>query len=285
LWAVEDLLDVREDEDGEREFLVKWAGEKRKGVPWADSWEPEHFCNETAVRDFDFKVGVLDGLQLSGLDVTPLAELTRKKVADALKACKGREIACMHDLALDFLAHESLFRAFVLLASRPRALPSVGARKSKFDRASAAVLEVEETKHYIQLCLTDLKDIANFCSLEKFLGRDNAVGLLRHDMGRDFNKDLQAVAFPLVLTAKRTDIAGIFSVSLKFPSVHFLGKFGTPEAPQMEKGMLKLEENKQRFVAFVRKALPASHELAQLGWTRLPRGVYSLAKEVAMPDE
>ena len=121
MWAVEDLLDVREDEDGEREFLVKWAGEKRKGVPWADSWEPEHFCNETAVRDFDFKVGVLDGLQLSGLDVTPLAELTRKKVADALKACKGREIACMHDLALDFLAHESLFRAFVVLASRPRA--------------------------------------------------------------------------------------------------------------------------------------------------------------------
>ena len=101
--------------------MVKWAGEQRKGVPWADSWEPEDFCNETAVREFDFKVGVLDGLQLSGLDVTPLVELTRKKVAGALKACKGREIACMHDLSLDFLAHESLCRAFVVLASRPRA--------------------------------------------------------------------------------------------------------------------------------------------------------------------
>ena len=143
-WAVKDLLDVREEEDGGREFLVKWAGEQRKGVPWADSWEPEDFCNETAVREFDFKVGVLDGLQLSGLDVTPLVELTRKKVAGALKACKGREIACMHDLSLDFLAHESLCRAFMVLASRPRALPSVGAKKSKFDRASAAVLEVED---------------------------------------------------------------------------------------------------------------------------------------------
>ena len=54
-----------------------------------------------------------------GIDVSGMTE--KAQVADALKACKGREIACMHDLALDFLAHESLFRAFVVLASRPRA--------------------------------------------------------------------------------------------------------------------------------------------------------------------
>ena len=223
-------------------------------------------------------------LQVGRIDVIPLVELTRKKVADALKACKGREIACMHDLPLDFLAHEDLCRAFFLLAARPRALPSVGSKTSKFDRASAPVLEVEETEDYIQLCLTELQDIACFCSLERFVGKEKAKGLLRYDMGRDFNSDLQAVAFPLVLTAKKTGIPSIFSVSLKFPSVHFLGKFGTPQPPPMEKGMLKVEANKQKFVAFVRKALPSHHELARLGWKQLDRDVYSLSGEVAMPD-
>ena len=102
--------------------MVKWAGEKRKGVPWENTWEPEDFCNETAVAEFNFKAGVLGPLQVGRINLIPLVELTRKKVADALKACKGREIACMHDLPLDFLAHEDLCRAFFLLAARPRAL-------------------------------------------------------------------------------------------------------------------------------------------------------------------
>ena len=109
--------------------MVKWAGEKRKGVPWENTWEPEDCCNETAVAEFNFKAGVLGPLQVGRINLIPLVELTRKKVADALKACKGREIACMHDLPLDFLAHEELCRAFFTgtgtsHASRKRVLQS-----------------------------------------------------------------------------------------------------------------------------------------------------------------
>ena len=86
----------------------------------------------------------------------PLVELTRKKVANALKTCKGRDLATMHDIPLDFLAHEKICRTFFHLAARPLALPSIGPKKSKLDRAAADVLTVEENENYMQLCLTEL---------------------------------------------------------------------------------------------------------------------------------
>eukprot|EP00320_Phaeocystis_rex_P005981 CAMPEP_0119073670 /NCGR_PEP_ID=MMETSP1178-20130426/67605_1 /TAXON_ID=33656 /ORGANISM="unid sp, Strain CCMP2000" /LENGTH=90 /DNA_ID=CAMNT_0007055771 /DNA_START=27 /DNA_END=296 /DNA_ORIENTATION=+ len=89
-------------------------------------------------------------------------------------------------------------------------------------------------------------------------------------MGRAFNSDLQAVGLPVSLIAKKDKkMPGILSVTLKFPSVHFLGKFGTPEPPHMEAGWLKIDDNLKKFVAHVRKVLPPTHPLAQAGWTRL----------------
>ena len=96
---------------------------------------------------------------------------------------------------------------------------------------------------------------------------------------------MQAVGLPLSLTAKKDkNIPGIVAVTLKFPSVHFLGKFGTPEPPPMVQGWLKKAANLENFGNHVRKVLPLAHPLAQAGWTKLPRNVYSLTAAVAMPD-
>ena len=70
---------------------------------------------------------------------------------------------------------------------------------------------------------------------------------------------------------------------LPFSMIH--KKFGTPEPPPMERGWLKSEANLRKLVAHVRRVLPSTHELAEKGWTRLPRNVYSLPKEVALPDQ
>ncbi|KAL1525519.1 hypothetical protein AB1Y20_020375 [Prymnesium parvum] len=40
VWKVDKILAYRWNENG-FEFLVRWAGCKRKGKPWEDSWERE----------------------------------------------------------------------------------------------------------------------------------------------------------------------------------------------------------------------------------------------------
>ena len=285
-WELVRLLEVREGEGGGREFLVQWAGEDRNGDPWPNDWQPEKNVTADAIREFEFSCAVMNDLQLNGLDVRPLLSLARKKIASALLACKQKEIASMHNIPLDFLAHEKLCRAFFALAARPKVLPNFTAKKSRVDRMAASVLDVEETEDFIQLNMTSIEDVAWFCSLQQHLGKEKAKGLLRFDFGRTYNSDLQAVGLPLSLTAKKDKgIDGIVAVSLKFPSVHFLGKFGTPEPPPMKRGWLKSEANLRKLVAHVRRVLPSTHELAEKGWTRLPRNVYSLPKEVAVPDE
>ena len=285
-WDLVRLLEVREGEGGGREFLVQWAGEDRNGDPWPNDWQPEKNVTADAIHEFEFSCGVMNDLQLDGIDVRPLLSLARKRIANALLTCKHKEIASMHNIPLEFLAHEKLCRAFFALAARPAVLPNFTAKKSKVDRMAASVLDVQETDEFMQLNLTTIEDVAWFCSLQQHLGKEKAKGLLRFDFGRKFNSDLQAVGVPLSLTAKKDkDIDGIVAVTLKFPSVHFLGKFGTPEPPPMERGWLKSEANLRKLVAHVRKVLPSTHELAEKGWTRLPRNVYSLPKEVAVPDQ
>ena len=261
---------------------MEWEGEDDDGDAWPSTWEPEKNVNAAALHDFNVTRDVLGGLHVNGVDVRPLFSLTRKKLANALNASKMREIASMHDLQLDFLSHEDLCRAFFKLVARPKVLPRV---EKKVTVPEVEVLEYEENEDFMQLNITNIKHVAWFCSLENHLGKDRAKGLLRYDMGRAYNSDLQAVGLPLSLTAKKDkNIPGIVAVTLKFPSVHFLGKFGTPEPPPMVQGWLKKEANLENFVNHVRKVLPLAHPLAQAGWTKLPRNVYSLTAAVAMPD-
>ena len=139
-WDLVRLLEVREDEGGGREFLVQWAGEDRNGDPWPNDWQPEKNVTADAIREFEFSCGVMNDLQLDGLDVRPLLSLARKKIANALLTCKQKEIASMHNIPLEFLAHEKLCRAFFALAARPAVLPNFTAKKSKVDRMAASVL-------------------------------------------------------------------------------------------------------------------------------------------------
>ena len=113
-WELVRLLEVREGEGGGREFLVQWAGEDRNGDPWPNDWQPEKNVTADAICEFEFSCAVMNDLQLNGLDVRPLLSLARKKIANALLTCKQKEIASMHSIPLEFLAHEKLCRAFFL---------------------------------------------------------------------------------------------------------------------------------------------------------------------------
>ena len=125
-WELVRLLEVREGEGGGREFLVQWAGEDRNGDPWPNDWQPEKNVTADAICEFEFSCAVMNDLQLNGLDVRPLLSLARKKIASALLACKQKEVASMHNIPLDFLAHEKLCRAFFALAARPGRVPPGG---------------------------------------------------------------------------------------------------------------------------------------------------------------
>ena len=165
-------------------------------------------------------------------DISPGNPATREGTAISIGFDKASRLESVFGHYLEFLAHEKLCRAFFALAARPAVLPNFTAKKSKVDRMAASVLDVQETDEFMQLNLTTIEDVAWFCSLQQHLGKEKAKGLLRFDFGRKFNSDLQAVGVPLSLTAKKDkDIDGIVAVTLKFPSVHFLGKFGTPEPP------------------------------------------------------
>ena len=121
-------------------------------------------------------------------------------------------------------------------------------------------------------------------ALEDSLGDIKAKGALRFDMGQSSNVDMQCVAMPLVLTAKPNPRArGCVVVSLKFPTVHVNGAFGSLRFPAMLKGMLKKHAHRDQVVMYIRHHVPRLHYLRRTGWCGMAYDEYELADDVAVP--
>ena len=52
----------------------------------------------------------------------------------------------------------------------------------------------------------------------------------------------------------------------------------------MKKGLLTKEQIRAKVVRYAMDAIPDAHPLVGKGWRNLPAGIYTLPKEVAVPD-
>ena len=108
--------------------------------------------------------------------------------------------------------------------------------------------------------------------------------MLIHNLGRASNVDMQAVALPLVFTAKpHKKVRRAMVVTMKFNTVLINGAYGTPRFPRTLKGALKQSKNRDKVVQYIRKVTPRSHPLFSKGWTKLPITSYELPDAQAVP--
>ena len=276
------------EEDDEIWYLVEWEPDE-KDEPYDDSpsWEPEHALPLAEVDNFKRMHEALSARACSGLDLRPLVSFVREQMASKIKACKRADLAAAHSIPLHCAALKPIAIAFMHIVACPNALPQYTNKVSTRDRLAMPKLTVMEAANGdLQVRYTKMSDIAKFCSLQLGLGKENAVGALRHGMGRASNEDMQVVAPPLVFTAKpdrKTD--GTFNVSMSFNTVFINGKFGTPRFPRATKGLIKKRRIRDSVVRYVRKMIPDDHHLSTAGWTQLPISQYELSAEAAVPSE
>jgi hypothetical protein len=79
-----------------------------------------------------------------------------------------------------------------------------------------------------------------------------------------------------------TRASGIVKSVMQFNTCHGNGMYGTLTPPHMLRGMLKEEKHNAAVIEYVKKYLPAAHPLVQKGFKRLPRGVDTVAAQVAV---
>ena len=82
------------------EFQVRWAGERRKGVGWDDSWEPVSDISDDLVDAYFSKIELCEKKQVT-IDVSPLLENAREKVARAVKEGKVKCRPRVHEVDLE----------------------------------------------------------------------------------------------------------------------------------------------------------------------------------------
>ena len=283
-WEVKNILECREGETG-TEYLIEW--EPDGDHEWDNSWEPEEGLNEAAVQEYHTRAEVLGARSINGLEVAPLIGYVREQLAGVLKALKHGSLASYHTIPLDCVALAPLTRAFFELVARPAALPQIGSKTSTRDRTAVPALPIERLDDgSMQISYVKMTDIAKFTSLEETsIGKHNAKGALIHNLGRDFNVDVQSVALPLVFSATpNPKVKGTFKVTMKTNTVFFNGAYGTPRFPRTLKGAIKQQSKRDDVVAYVRKVLPRSHPLHGKGWTKLPIPQYELPDATAVPD-
>ena len=90
------------------------------------------------------------------------------------------------------------------------------------------------------------------------------------------------VGVPMSFKVMTTRASGIVKSVMQFNTCHGNGMYGTLTPPHMLRGMLKEEKHKAAVIEYVKKYLPAAHPLVQKGFKRLPRGVDTVAREVAV---
>ena len=126
-----------------------------------------------------------------------------------------------------------------------------------------------------------MAQVERMCAFQLFADGEKAYGPMRYDIGRAHNHSVCTVAIPMSFVVEyNRAVPGVVSFYLKFPTIRFNGKYGTPTLPQIEDShKLKDARYTDRVVQYVKHNLPNTHALAQNGWTALP----SLRWEPALP--
>jgi len=254
-----ETFDVRcikemKSENGQRWWLVAWAGEQDDGLPWEDSWEPSS-CVPSIMRQrfLARRKARVDRSIL--VDTSPLDLKVKKVVAKAVEGTKPKEKGQQKSIEVPALSLTSIARNY---------LENVAAE------TGCGIQETYDPSDKVttwQLNMTDPQTIGKWCSFEQTMVDEaraekkkkvaaKGVGSLRHGGGRAHNCDMAVVGVPLVLRASdNSQTPGLCNFEVEFPTVYFNGIYGTPEIPHMNEGMLKDRNNLNSVVAYVRVSI------------------------------
>lgn len=284
----EEILDHQFGANGGYEYLVRWvANDPATNKQW-ETWEPADNVSKELVRAYNF-MGARTP-RFVPVNVWDIAGLVRDRVSRVLSSGddgsskhKGGCRARLIEMPVPELCTQALGDEFLSLVSEPWLLPKVASS----ERQKLVIKTTVDAKDGVvtkELHYKTYEDVADFCSLQDYLGSKQAQGLMRFNIGRDSNVDMMAFGIPILFkfTINRTSNMVTFTISLA--TVHFNGAFGTPTFPHMSRGMLKEPAHRDALVAHVRANLPSWHPLVDKGWTTLPPTQYSLDASIAVPD-
>ena len=128
-----------------------------------------------------------------------------------------------------------------------------------------------------------MEEVGSFCAFQTFLPKNQGVGALRYEIGRNSNTEFMVVGVPMAFKVSTNRVTGIVSASVEFVTCRGNGMFGTLTKPHQHSGMLTQLRHFNSVLEYAKKCLPPSHSLAKKGWKELPPGVHTLAAEVAVP--
>jgi hypothetical protein len=277
-WAVEDILAHEWTADGFK-FLIRWAGAKRNGEAYEDTWEPVSGVGDGLVDDYFTRIEQAEKMEVTA-DVSPLVNQARKMVKERLTTGKDKCRPRVYEVPLEGLTLKAVALAFLEIVRRPR---DIWLRCSADTRdKTAKPLPIEYTKDPTdgvecwQVNLLTMQQVAAFCALHSFLGCTEGVGCMRFDIGRPSNVEIMLVGVPLVFKVIGNRGDGLVTTTMTFPTCWVNGTWGTMTPPPQISGMLREEEHFNKVLAYAKKYLPATHPLAQKGWKRMPGGMHTL---------
>ena len=254
------------------------------------TWEPADNVTPELVRAYNFMGAHTRTTCMVSVNLWDVAGMVRDRVARLLSngdggSAKKKEPcrARLTEMAVPELWTAVLGDAFLELMSEPWLLPAVNsaqrtklAIKTSTDATDGVVTKELHYKSY--------EDVADFCSLQDYLGGRHAQGLMRFNIGRDSNVDIMAFGIPILFKYTVNRASNMITFTISLATVHFNGAFGTPTFPHMTRGMLKEPAHRDALVAHVRANLPSWHPLVDKGWTALPPTQHSLDASTAVPD-
>ena len=276
--AVEDILAHEWTADGFK-FFIKWAGVKRNGEAYDNTWEPVSGVGDGLVDDYFARIEQTEKMEVTA-DISPLVNQARRMVKERLTTGKTKCRPRVHEVPLEGITLKAVAMAFLEIVRRPR---NVWLRCSAETRdKTAKPLPIEYTKDPTdgvecwQVNLTTMEQVAAFCALHSFLGCREGVGCMRFDIGRPSNVEIMFVGVPMVFKVIGNRGEGLVTTTMTFPTLWVNGTWGTLTPPGQVSGMLREPVHFNAALAYAKKFLPPAHPLAQKGWKRMPGGMHTL---------
>ena len=268
--------------DGGFEYLVEWAP-MDNGDPWDDTWEPENFISKALLDAYKSKLALS---KMVTVDVAPLVHLVRKKVAHAVATAKTQCRPREHDMPLECLALQVIALAFLELVRSPTAFSLMDCKEGEGGgHLKLPLLHTidEDGVETWQVDYLTMEHVGAFCAFQSFLNKNQGVGALRYEIGRDSNTDYMVVGVPMCFKVSANRKTGVVSSSVEFVTCYGNGMYGTLEKPHQYEGMLLESKHFNSVLAYAKKYLPPYHTLAKKGWKELPGGVHTMAADVSVP--
>ena len=128
-WAVEDILAHEWTADGFK-FFIKWAGVKRNGEAYDNTWEPVSGVGDGLVDDYFARIEQTEKMEVTA-DISPLVNQARSVVKERLTTGKTKCRPRVHEVPLEGITLKAVAMAFLEIVRGVRATSGCAARRRR----------------------------------------------------------------------------------------------------------------------------------------------------------